>query len=115
MELNALLIWQWQGYHRYHRSMVNIAIHLIAVPLFIVAFLFLIVSLVFFNLPTLLWSISALMLAMLLQAIGHQKEHLAPEKFTGVSNFIVRLLLEQFVTFPKFVCVSGIAYLKRGR
>lgn len=108
MKIKALLAWQWQGYHRYHQSKINIAIHLFAVPLFIAACISLIVSLVFFNLPLLFGSICTLLVAMVLQAVGHRQEPLAPEKFTGASNFILRLLFEQFITFPKFIWTSNI-------
>lgn len=36
----------------------------------------------------------------------HKKENLPPEPFTGPSNAITRILLEQLYTFPKYV-VSG--------
>ncbi|MEZ9229544.1 terminase [Vibrio amylolyticus] len=113
MKCNELLNWQWQGYHQYHCSKVNLAIHLVAVPMFICASVSLIFGLFLMNLPISLGAIGALLLSIILQAIGHRKERLPPEKFTGVSNFVLRLCFEQFITFPKFIWVSSLNHLNR--
>ena len=42
-----------------------------------------------------------------LQGKGHKLERVPPEPFTGPANAIARLLLEQWVTFPRFVLSGG--------
>ena len=37
MTLRELLDWQWKGYPTYHRSRLNLLLHLVVVPLFVAA------------------------------------------------------------------------------
>lgn len=43
------------------------------------------------------------------QGFGHNKEAMPAEPFTGPKNAIIRIMLEQLYTFPKFV-LSGKWY-----
>ncbi|MBL4830936.1 MAG: hypothetical protein JKY55_13765 [Aliivibrio sp.] len=52
--------------------------------------------------------------SIVIQGVGHKKERLPPEAFTGPANVIVRILLEQTYTFPKFVLTGGWAKAMRG-
>ena len=38
---------------------------------------------------------------------GHRLEPVPPEPFSGPLNFVSRLFLEQWVTFPRFVITGG--------
>ena len=45
--------------------------------------------------------------AFLLQGAGHKREAEAPVPFDGPLDFVGRVLVEQFITFPRFV-LSGL-------
>ena len=37
MTASGLLRWQWEGYSRYHQSRLNLQLHIVLVPLFLVS------------------------------------------------------------------------------
>ena len=100
-----LLSWQWSGYPEAHRDRQNFILHLATVPLFDLGFLAVIAS------PLLGWAALAagavaMVVAVGLQGRGHRREQKQPEPFTGPLDFASRLLVEQLITFPRFV-LSG--------
>jgi hypothetical protein len=102
-----LLRWQWDGYPRYHRSAVNLLIHIVAVPLFMVGNVALVGAIALGS-----WSVGAAAIIVTiaslgLQGRGHRVESMPPEPFTSLANGIVRILAEQWVTFPRFVISGG--------
>ena len=110
MTLSELLQRQWQGYAKVHRSRMNLMIHIVSVPVFIVGMLALFAALINLSTIGVVSSVVAVTLAFGLQGLGHAKEAVAAEPFTGPAQAIVRILLEQFITFPRFV-FSGAWYL----
>jgi hypothetical protein len=102
-----LLRWQWEGYPRYHQSRANLLLHILMVPLFLIANVVLIVALV----ERSWWSAFAAVVVMLfsvaVQGRGHRQETVPPESFTGPLNAVSRIFLEQWVTFPRFVLSGG--------
>jgi hypothetical protein len=102
----SLLRVQWTGYARYHESRVNLLLHIVFVPLFLagnVAFLVALIE------QRWLFAVGAAALsgvAIALQGRGHRQEPVLPEPFTSPLNAFARILLEQWVTFPRFV-LSG--------
>jgi len=106
MSIGELLRWQWEGYPRYHRSRANLLIHIVAVPLFLIGTVGLVVALVQVSPVGLAIAVGGIIVAVALQGRGHRLESIPPEPFTGPVNFVSRLFLEQWVTFPRFV-VSG--------
>jgi hypothetical protein len=48
-----------------------------------------------------------MVVSLALQGRGHRQEQVPPEPFTSPANAISRLLLEQWVTFPRFVLSGG--------
>jgi hypothetical protein len=93
----------WSDYLRVHADRRNLLIHLFAVPLFIAAFLTLLLSAMAGR-----WSIAiaagaAALIAMVMQGRGHRLELKPPRPFTGPGNFLRRWFTEQFVVFPQFV------------
>ncbi|HBX54653.1 Mpo1-like protein [Pseudomonas sp. UBA2684] len=91
---------QRQQYRANHTHPTNLLLHLMAVPLFIVASLLLLSGLWQMSFLPLVLGIIGLVAALALQAYGHRLEaHDKRETWQ-------RLLLEQFVTFPRFV-LSG--------
>lgn len=103
MNLSELLLKQWEGYPRVHRSRVNLLIHSVAVPLFWAGTLGAVTALL-----SRVWllaavSLAAMALSVVLQGYGHKRERVPPEPFTGPANALSRIVLEQWITFPRFV------------
>jgi hypothetical protein len=116
MSIGDLLQWQWAGYPRYHQSRANLLIHIVTVPLFLVGTIALVIAAVELSLVVLAIAIGCLVVAIALQGSGHRLERVPPEPFSGPLNFIARLFLEQWVTFPRFVLSGGwSAALREGR
>jgi hypothetical protein len=108
-----LLKWQWDGYPRYHGSRANLLLHIVLVPLFIVANVIVVVALV-----ERAWFVAALAVAAMgvsvaLQGRGHREEQTPPEPFTGPANALARIFCEQWLTFPRFVLSGGWSHAMR--
>jgi phage terminase small subunit len=101
-----LLAWQWSDYVAKHRDRGNLLIHIVAVPLFQVATLGLIGALVGRSATAAGIAVAAMAVALLLQGRGHRREPEAPEPFDGAGDFLSRFVVEQWITFPRFV-LSG--------
>ncbi|MBU3054939.1 Mpo1-like protein [Pseudomonas indica] len=101
------LNWQWRGYATNHRHPTNLVLHLIAVPLFILSTLLLLTALFQLRLLPLLLGVIGLFAALALQQHGHRLEEHAPEPFLDRQDAVERLLMEQFVTFPRFLLSGG--------
>ncbi|MCP8467317.1 DUF962 domain-containing protein [Pseudomonas sp. ZM23] len=101
-----LLAWQWQGYAANHRNATNLALHIIAVPLFILAVPILVGGLFRLSLSGIVLGVIGIVASLAIQGRGHKLEDQAPEPFTDRKDAIGRLLAEQFITFPRFV-LSG--------
>ena len=106
VDVSELLRWQWEGYARYHRSRANLFIHIVAVPLFLVGTIVLAAAFIQLSLMLLAVALGSIVVALALQSRGHSLEAVPPHPFTGPLNFLSRLFLEQWVTFPRFV-ISG--------
>src|SRR5215470_192457 len=116
MRLGELLRWQWEGYPKYHQSRANLLIHIVAVPLFLVGTVTLVASALQTSGLLLALAIGCIVVAVALQGRGHRLEPVPPEPFSGPLNFVSRLFLEQWVTFPHFVLSGGWgAALRKGR
>ena len=107
MSVLELVRWQWSGYPKYHHSRVNLLIHIVAVPLFLVGNVGLVAALVERSVVVGALSLSAIVVSVALQGRGHRHEYFPPEPFTSPMNAISRILLEQWVTFPRFVFSGG--------
>ncbi|MDD0977427.1 Mpo1-like protein [Pseudomonas fontis] len=104
--LPNLPAWQWRGYPNNHRNPTNLVLHLIAVPLFIIGALLVLTGLFDFDLGAIAVGIIGLIAGLGLQRQGHRLEAEQPEPFADRKDAMQRLLVEQFVTFPRFV-LSG--------
>ena len=107
MRLGELLRWQWEGYPKYHQSRANLLIHIVAVPLFLFGTVTLVASALQTSGLLLALAIGCIVVAVALQGSGHRLEPVPPEPFSGPLNFVSRLFLEQWVTFPRFVLSGG--------
>lgn len=107
MGVTELLASQWAGYGKYHADRRNLLLHIGAVPLFLVGNVVLIVGLVRLAPMVILLGVAAMAVGLALQGRGHKLEVVPPEPFTGPANAVSRLLLEQWITFPRFVLSGG--------
>ena len=107
MSISEVLRWQWQGYPRYHRSRINLLLHIIVVPVLLLGNLGLVAALFQRSWLVAALAIVAMVASVTLQGVGHRREPVPPEPFTGPRNAIARLLCEQWVTFPRFVATRG--------
>jgi hypothetical protein len=101
-----LLNVDWPEYSRVHTSRSNLLIHLIAVPLFVVASISLVKYVVRGDWASALIAIFVAFVTMAAQGRGHRKEPLPPRPFSGPANFLRRWFTEQFFLFPTFL-LSG--------
>ena len=111
-----LLAWQWSDYVAKHRDRSNLLIHIVAVPLFQLATLVLAGALVGRSLRLAMAAVVAMLAALVLQGRGHGREAEAPTPFDGAADFVSRFVVEQWVTFPRFVLSGAWAdSLRRAR
>ena len=102
----GILAWQWKSYGRNHRDRGNLLLHMAAVPLFIASFAAAVAHA--WNARWLAAVVCLLLAAFAfgVQAIGHKREAEAPIPFDGPGDFLLRVFVEQFITFPRFL-LSG--------
>ena len=107
MGIAALLQWQWKDYAKYHQHKTSLMLHIVAVPLFMVANLLLLVGL--FNLSAALSiaAIAGIGLSLAIQGRAHKMEPVPSVPFSGPVKAISRLFFEQWITFPRFVLSGG--------
>jgi len=119
----GLLAHQWDGYATFHRSRANLLLHIVAVPAFLLGNVGVVIGLLEGAWVAVLVLAAITALSLLVQRRGHRLEPTPPEPFTGPGNAIVRIVLEQWVTFPRFVLSGGwlramrehpVAYTKKG-
>ena len=105
----SLIAWQWSEYVAKHRDRGNLVIHIVAVPLFQVATLALIGAGLGRSVTAAVIAVGAMVVALVLQGRGHRREAEAPTPFAGAADFASRFVVEQWITFPRFV-LSGAWY-----
>jgi hypothetical protein len=109
MSISELLHWQWQGYPRYHQSRANLLLHIVVVPVFLVGNIALFVAAFQASWPVALLALGAMVTSVIAQGRGHAIELVPPEPFTSKVNAVSRIVIEQWVTFPRFVISGGWA------
>lgn len=102
----GLLAWQWKQYPAGHTCRINLVIHILTVPLFQLGTLVLLGSLVMGPTAALI-GFGLMAAAMAAQGRGHAAEPRPPARFRGPLDVLVRILAEQWVTFPRFVRSGG--------
>jgi hypothetical protein len=105
----GLLRWQWEGYPRYHLSRGKLLLHIVAVPLFLIANVGLVAGLSRGSLGFAALGLGGMVASMALQKIGHKAEENPPVPFAGPANALGRVFLEQWINFPRFVLTGGWA------
>jgi phage terminase small subunit len=102
-----LLAWQWSDYAAKHRDRGNLLLHIVVVPVFQVGTLALLYGVARGRLGITALGAAAMLLSVIAQGRGHQREGEAPTPFSGAGDVVSRLLIEQWVTFPRFVLSGG--------
>ncbi|MFI5376852.1 MAG: Mpo1-like protein [Candidatus Rokuibacteriota bacterium] len=101
-----LLAWQWSDYAAKHRDRVNLLLHLVAVPLFQIGTLLLAAAALRRSGLGSGLALGCLVVAVVVEGRGHARELETPTPFSGPLDFASRFVVEQWVTFPRFV-LSG--------
>jgi phage terminase small subunit len=104
-----LLSWQWTDYSAKHRDRGNLLLHIVVVPVFQLGTLALIYGAVAGRLGVAVLGVAAMVVSIVAQGRGHRRERETPVPFSGTDDVVTRLLVEQWVTFPRFV-LSGQWY-----
>jgi phage terminase small subunit len=102
-----LLAWQWSDYSAKHRSRTNLLLHIVAVPLFQLGSVVLVGTALARSGVGLGLGGLGMLAALVLQGRGHRGEREAPVPFDGAADFVSRFVVEQWVTFPRFVLSGG--------
>ena len=101
-----LLAWQWDDYAVKHRDRVNLLVHLVAVPLFQAGTLLFLVGMGARSALGIGIGLACLSAGVLIEGRGHARVREAPAPFDGPIDFASRFVVEQWITFPRFV-LSG--------
>lgn len=104
----GLLAWQLTNYPEGHRNRRNLALHAATAPLFIAGTCAILLA-PFTTLWLLGFGVPALALSLVAQGRGHRLEANPPAPFRGPGDFVARLLVEQWVTFPRYVLGGGFS------
>jgi hypothetical protein len=107
MTPSELLKWQWDGYFRYHQSRANLAIHVFAIPVFLIGNVVAVVSLLSLDLGGAVLGVVLTGASMFIQGRSHKLEPVPSEPFASVGQFFGRFFLEQWINFPRFVLSGG--------
>lgn len=107
MSVSELLRWQFDGYAEFHRSRSNLLLHIVVVPLFLLANVALVVALIVGAWWLVVASVVLMVVSIALQGRGHGVEPTPPIPFSGASNALTRIFFEQWITFPRFVLSGG--------
>lgn len=107
MSIQELLEWQWDGYPKYHASRANLLLHIVVVPMFLAGNVGVVVAPLNGSWGWAVVSIVAMVVSVALQGRGHRIEEIPSVPFTVAANAISRILLEQWVNFPRFVATGG--------
>jgi hypothetical protein len=104
---SGLLDWQWSDYSVKHRSRTNLLLHIVAVPLFQVGSVVLVGTALARSGVGMGQGGLGMVGALIIQGRGHRGEREAPVPFAGAADFVSRFVVEQWVTFPRFVLSGG--------
>ncbi len=104
----GLLAWQFRNYPNGHRDRRNLAVHAATAPFFVAGTCALVLA-PFTSSWLLAFAVPAVALPLFLQGRGHRLEANRPAPFHGPGDFVVRLFVEQWVTFPRYVLSGGFS------
>ena len=99
--------WQWATYERNHRDRVSLLLHMLGVPMFIAGVLAAVRLALAGVAAGAAFALVVAVAGFALQAVGHKREPEPPIPFDGPADFLGRVFVEQFFTFPRFVLTGG--------
>lgn len=105
----GLVARQWKHYCTTHASRANLLVHLLTVPVFMTGTAA--AAAVLLGAPA-TWAVAGIAAmggAIALQGRGHARELARPEPFRGPLDVLARLLVEQWITFPRYVLTGELA------
>ncbi len=102
-----LLAWQWGLYAAGHRDRLSLLLHIATAPLFWVGTAMLAWAIYRGSAGAAVSGLALWLAALLTQGRGHAREREPPVPFDGPIDFASRFVVEQFVTFPRFVLSGG--------
>jgi uncharacterized membrane protein YGL010W len=104
----GLLAWQLAGYPDVHGDRRNVLIHILTVPMFLLGNVAVLTA-PFTSAWRVLVGLALTVAAIELQGRGHRFEPRRPAPFRGPIDVVLRILGEQWITFPRFVLTGGFA------
>jgi len=94
------------NYFHAHQSRLNLALHMFAVPQFVVAHAILLWGVLTLSLGLLSLAVALVISSLGVQGWGHRHEVHQPEPFKGVWDFAKRLYTEQFHLYPRMLLIK---------
>ncbi|MGH8336217.1 MAG: terminase [Gammaproteobacteria bacterium] len=85
-----------------HKNGVNLLIHIVAVPLFVIGHILLLAG-ILINPWYFVAAVLSIVVSLIAQKAGHSLERNQVPSFTGARDFIRRLYAEQFCNFWRFL------------
>jgi hypothetical protein len=102
---DGLLGWQHRLYPGNHTKRSTLVLHAITSPLFCLGELALVAAIV--TSPWVALGGLGIPLALIAQGRAHKGEPVRPVPFRGPADFVARFVVEQWVTFPRWVLNGG--------
>jgi len=95
-----------QDYPRFHKNKMNLLLHIVMVPVFVVGVVYALWAALQGRWLAAVLALLLPLVSIAIQGAGHKKEPNPPLPFDGPGDFVERIFSEQFYRFPKFV-LSG--------
>lgn len=102
-----LLAWQWSDYAAKHTNRANLLLHVPAVVLAQAGMLVLVYAAIARSPAAAGVAAACIVVSLAAQGRGHRLEREAPTPFSGAGDFVTRFVVEQWITFPRFVLSGG--------
>jgi hypothetical protein len=102
MSFPELVAWAWRETPPVHRDTRNLAIHIVAVPLFVLGHALLLGGLLASGWLAIA-GVLCILVSIAVQGFGHSLEQQQVHSFTGPRDFLRRLYAEQFFNFWRFL------------
>jgi len=97
------------AYRAVHADRRNLIIHSATQPIFVAGLVTLCIAPFTGQPGYAALGLTAMLVALAFQGRGHRMERSAPAPFKNGLDFVRRLLVEQLITFPRFVVSGGLA------
>ena len=102
-----LLTTQYSEYHQRHTTRLNLFIHILTVPVFCAGLLTLIFGAINLDAIRSMLGAGAMLFVVAAQGFGHAKEPGEKATFLSPLDFLVRFIVENTVTFWRFLFAGG--------